>query len=195
MSDAPGSAGSAAGSARPDEQFVVPLPTQTLPVAQQTRELPTTAAAPTVAVPAEASAPFPPSGPPTAPSPYAVQPGWWPPPAGVAATGTPPTGAERAVDPLVGQVGAALFWVTVGWWLFFVVRLLGRIVRVGFGDTLVIRAIDVGAEETVVAAVLSVAAALLLLLGRGRAGRSPLGWASLVLAVLTVVITVWRLLP
>ncbi|NUR17810.1 MAG: hypothetical protein HOQ13_16110 [Dermatophilaceae bacterium] len=172
MSDAPGPAGSAPGPAGSDEQFVVPLPTQTLPVTQHTRELP-----------------------PTAPSPYAVQPGRWPPPAGAAATSTSPAGADTAVDPLIGQVGGALFWIAVGWWLFFVVRLLGRIVRVGFGDTLVIRAIDVGAEETVVAAVLSVVATLLLLLGRGRSGRSPLGWASLVLAVLTVVITAWRLLP
>jgi hypothetical protein len=186
MSDAPGPAGSAPGPAGPDEQFVVPLPAQTVPVAPLTRELPTT--------PPEPTAPPAPSEPPTAPEPYAVQPGWWPPP-GAADTGTPPAAAERAVDPLIGQVGAALFWVTVGWWLFFVVRLLGRIVRVGFGDTLVIRAIDSGAEETVVAAVLSVVAALLLLMGRGRSGRSPLGWASLALAVLTVVVTVWRLLP
>ncbi|GAB3887451.1 hypothetical protein [Terrabacter terrigena] len=163
MSDAPGPAGSAAGSAGPDEQFVVPVPTQTLPVT---------------------------------PSPHAVQPGWWPPPSGAEPTGSAAAaGTERGVDPLIGQVGVALFWVTVGWWLFFVVRLLGRIVRVGFDQTLVIRTIDDGAEETVAAAVVSVLAALLLLLGRGRAGRSPIGWASLALAVLTVVVTVWRLLP
>ena len=99
------------------------------------------------------------------------------------------------MDPLIGQVGVALFWVTVGWWLFFVVRLLGRIARFGYDATIVIRTIDAGAEETIVAAVLSVAAALLLLLGRGRAGRSPIGWASLVLAVLTVSLMLWRLLP
>jgi hypothetical protein len=133
---------------------------------------------------------------PVPPSPYAVQSGWSMPPA---VTSPPPATTvgrrDDTVDPLIGQVGAALFWVTVGWWLFFVVRLLGRLLRVGFDDTIVIRAIDAGVEETVVAAVLSVAAALLLLLGRGRAGRSPLGWASLVLAVLTVGLTVWRLLP
>jgi hypothetical protein len=111
------------------------------------------------------------------------------------APGAGAVGTERPVDPLIGQVGTALFWITVGWWLFFVVRLLGRITRVGFDDTLVIRTIDAGPEETVAAAVLSVLAVLLLLFGRGRAGRSPLGWASLGLAVLTVAITVWRLLP
>ncbi|MGO4597198.1 hypothetical protein [Terrabacter sp. 2RAF25] len=187
MSDPPGPAGSAPGSGRPDEQFVVPLPTQALPVAEPTRELP-------LASPVTPEPPVPP----VAPSLYAVQPGWWPTPGAApptTSTGATAGGAARAVDPLVGQVGLALFWVTVGWWLFFVVRLLGRIARLGFGDTLVIRAIDTGPEETVVAAVLSVLAAMLLLLGRGRSGRSPLGWAAVALAVVTVVIAIWRLVP
>ena len=176
MSDAPGPAGPAPASGSPDEQFVVPLPTQALPAAEPTRALPTSAPSPYA----------------VQPSPYAAQPSWWPPPAGAVA---PEAGIDRPVDPLIGQVGSALFWVTVGWWLFFVVRLMGRIARMGFDDTLVIRTIDAGPEETVAAAVLSVLAALLLLLGRGRAGRTPLGWASLGLAVLTVAVTVWRLLP
>ena len=179
MSDAPGPAGSR-GPGSPDEEFVVSVPTRALPVAEPTRELPTT--------------------PPVPPSPYA---GWpvLPTMSGAAAPATAPTapGAtaapDEAVDPLIGQVGVALFWVTVGWWLFFVVRLLGRVARFGFDDTMVIRTIDAGPEETIVAAVVSVAAALLLLLGRGRGGRSPIGWASLVLAVLTVSLTIWRLLP
>lgn len=191
MSDAPGPTGSAPGSGRPDEQFVVPLPTQALPVAERTRELPI--ATPTTPAPAVPPGPL---TPPVAPSPYAVQPGWWPPPSAAAPTTSAPTAwADREVDPLIGQVGVALFWITVGWWLFFVVRLFGRIARVGFGDTLAIRAIDAGAEETVVAAVLSVLAALLLLVGRGRAGRSPLGWAALALAAATVGVTIWRLVP
>ena len=156
------------GSGGPDDQFVVPVP----------------------------------PGPPVPPSPYAGPLSWSVTPGAPAAGPPGPVAiaradhsAEQAVDPLIGQIGAALFWVTVGWWLFFVVRLLGRLVRVGFDDTIVIRTIDAGPEETVLAAVLSAVAALLLLLGRGRAGRSPLGWASLALAVLTVAITVWRLLP
>ena len=68
-----------------------------------------------------------------------------------------PPRRDEAVDPLLGQIGVALFWVTVGWWLFFVVRLLGRVARFGFDDTMLIRTIDAGAEETIVAAVLSVA--------------------------------------
>ena len=102
---------------------------------------------------------------------------------------------DESVDPLLGQIGVALFWITVGWWVFVLIRVLGYLTRNGLTDTILIRTIDLGAEETVVAAVLSVLAALLLLLGRGRAGRSPLGWSSLVLAVVTVGIAVWRLLP
>jgi hypothetical protein len=132
---------------------------------------------------------------PVPPNPYAGVPGWALPPGSAGSQAYAAARSDETVDPLLGQVGVALFWVTVGWWLFFVVRMLGRMVRVGFDDTIVIRTIDLGPEETLVAAVLSVLAALLLLLGRGRAGRSPLGWASLVLAVLTVGVTVWRLLP
>jgi hypothetical protein len=104
-------------------------------------------------------------------------------------------GVDESVDPLLGQIGVALFWITVGWWVFVLIRLLGYLTRNGLTDTILIRTIDLGAEETVVAAVLSVLAALLLLVGRGRAGRSPLGWSSLALAVVTVGIAVWRLLP
>jgi hypothetical protein len=102
---------------------------------------------------------------------------------------------EADVDPLLGQIGLALFWATVGWWLFVVVRLLGWFTRNGLTDTILIRTIDRGAEETVVAAVLSVLGALLLLLGRGRRGRDVLGWVSLALAVVTVAVAVWRVVP
>ena len=158
-----------------DEQYTVPVPappsaspTQALPVAEPTRELP---------VP---TAPLP-------PNPYAGG------SALPAAAG--PSGVDPSVDPLIGKIGVALFWVVVGWWTFVVIRVLGYLTRSGVTDTILIRTIDRGAEETVVAAALAVLAALLLLLGRGRAGRSPLGWASLVLAVLTAAVAVWRLLP
>ncbi len=173
MSDSPASGGSS-GSRAPDEQFTVPVPnmvtapTQAIPVFEPTRELP---------VP---------------PNPYAGQPVW---PGTPAPSGPAGRAVDENVDPLLGQIGVALFWITVGWWVFFLIRALGYLTRNGLTDTILIRTIDLGAEETVVAAVLSVLAALLLLLGRGRAGRSPLGWSSLVLAVLTVGIAVWRLLP
>src|SRR5687767_13200043 len=161
-----------------DERFTVPVPpvptanpTQELPVAQPTRALP-------VAAPA------------VPPNPYAGGPAW----PGAPAQQVDP-GVDPSVDPLIGQIGAALLWVVVGWWAFFVIRVLGHLTRFGLSDTIVIRTIDRGPEETIVAAVLAVLAALLLLLGRGRAGRSPLGWASAVLAVLTVAVAVWRLLP
>ena len=200
MSDTPvpgGSTGST-GSTGPDEQFTVPVPniprgpgvgaeapatpaaaapTQAIPVFEPTRELPT--ANPSWPAP-------PPSAPPVPPNPYAGQPVW---------PATPTKATDDTVDPLLGQIGVALFWITVGWWLFFLIRLLGFMTRHGVTDTILIRTIDLGAEETVVAAVLSVLAALLLLLGRGRSGRSPLGWAALALAVVTVGVAVWRVLP
>ncbi|WP_030197159.1 hypothetical protein [Terrabacter tumescens] len=195
MSEPPGPVGSS-GPPPPDEQFTVPVPnvqrgpapTQAIPVFDPTRELPVAvpSAQPTASSPA---VPPVPSGPPVPPNPYAGQPVW---------PGTPGTNARVAgedVDPLLGQIGVALFWVTVGWWLFFLIRVLGYLTRYGLTDTILIRTIDLGAEETVVAAVLSVLAALLLLLGRGRAGRSALGWSSLALAVVTVGVAVWRLLP
>jgi hypothetical protein len=199
MSDTPGSGGST-GPTVPDEQFTVPVPnvprgpgagaagpttpaaaapTQAIPVFEPTRELPT----------ADPSWPAPPpSAPPVPPNPYAGQPVW-------SASPTPGRVTDETVDPLLGQIGVALFWITVGWWLFVLIRVLGFLTRNGLTDTILIRTIDLGAEETVVAAVLSVLAALLLLLGRGRSGRSPLGWASLALAVVTVGVAVWRLLP
>ena len=158
-----------------DQQFTVPVPagpaTQAIPRPEPTRELPV--------------------APPVPPNPYAGQPVW---PAD--ATGRPASAAaDPGVDPLLGQIGLALFWVTVGWWVFVLVRLLGWFTRYGLTDTILIRTIDRGAEETVVAAVLSVLAALLLLLGRGRRGRDVLGGASLALAVVTVAVAVWRVVP
>lgn len=185
MSDTP-AAGGPSGST-PDQQFTVPVPN--LPP-------PPTAAAPTpapTAAPTQAIPVFEPTRElPVPPNPYAGQPVW---------PGTPVTpgpagrAVDESVDPLLGQIGVALFWITVGWWLFFLIRILGFLTRSGLTDTILIRTIDLGAEETVVAAVLSVLAALLLLLGRGRAGRSPLGWCSLALAIVTVGVAVWRLLP
>ena len=185
MSDTP-AAGGPSGST-PDQQFTVPVPN--LPP-------PPTAAAPTpapTAAPTQAIPVFEPTRElPVPPNPHAGQPVW---------PGTPVTPApagravDESVDPLLGQIGVALFWITVGWWLFFLIRVLGFLTRSGLTDTILIRTIDLGAEETVVAAVLSVLAALLLLLGRGRAGRSPLGWSALALAVVTVGVAIWRLLP
>ena len=98
-------------------------------------------------------------------------------------------------DPLLAKIGVALFWVTVGWWITVVVRGLGSLVRQGSSSTLLIENIDRWPEETVVAAVISVLAALVLLLGRGQRGRDALGLSSAVLALVTVGVAIWRLLP
>ena len=198
MSDTPGWA----GSQGPDEQFTVPVPqpsraaagaTQALPVVEHTRELPVTEPAGATPPPAAAPVATPATGPGHT-NPYAGQPVWPAPvPSGVPSSGYRPTG-QAADDPLISQVGIALFWVTVGWWGFLVVRLLGYLSRFGAADTMLIRTIDRGAEETIVAAGVSVLAAVLLVsVDRGR--RSPLTIASVALAVATVGIAVWRVLP
>ncbi|MCU1535758.1 MAG: hypothetical protein JWP82_109 [Humibacillus sp.] len=102
---------------------------------------------------------------------------------------------SAAPDPLLAQIGTALFWMTVGWWLIVVVRLLGSLVRTGSSSTLLISNIDHWPEETIVAAVISLLAAVVLLLGRGSRGRDALGWSAGLLAIVTVAVAVWRLLP
>ena len=102
----------------------------------------------------------------------------------VAGAGTAPgLTADAPPDPLLAQIGVALFWITVGWWVAVIVRLLGSLVREGLVSTLFIESLGRWPEEAVVAAVISVLAALVLLLGRGSRGRDLLGWASAVLAV------------
>jgi hypothetical protein len=102
---------------------------------------------------------------------------------------------EEPPDPLLAQIGAVLFWITVGWWVAVLVRLLGTLVREGAVSTLFIESLGRWPEEAVVAAVISVLAALVLLLGRGSRGRDRLGWSAAALAVITVAVAVWRLLP
>jgi hypothetical protein len=166
-----------------EPEFTVPLPrasdTQALPHPEPTRELP--------AVP-----PSPGAG---ALRRDAAQPAWPAGPDGGMVGLASGSRADGDVDPLLEQIGVALFWITVGWWVFVLVRVLGYFVRFGGDSTILIRTIDLGAEETIIAAVLSVLAALLLLFGRGTRGRSPLGYASGALAVVTVAVAVWRLLP
>ena len=98
-------------------------------------------------------------------------------------------------DPLLAQIGAVLFWITVGWWVTVLVRLLGTLVREGPISTLFLESLGRWPEETIVAAVISVLAALVLLLGRGSRDRDLLGWASGALALVTVAVAIWRVLP
>lgn len=213
MSDTPGWA----GAQGPDEQYTVPVPqpsgapgsgpagpagaagpagstphgaapTQALPVVEHTRELPVgdRGWAPPQ-VPASAPVPH---------NPYAGQP-VWPAPSpssSPSSTRAPGRSVQAGDDPLIAQVGVALFWVAVGWWGFLAIRLLGYLSRFGAADTMLIRTIDRGAEETLVAAGVSVLAAVLLVsVDRGR--RSPLTVASVVVALATVAVAIWRVLP
>ena len=149
------------------------LRTQVLPVTEPTRQLPPPwAGGPSVAATATLA--------PSAPLPSAT---WQ------------DSAADTLPDPLLAQIGAALFWITVGWWITVIVRLLGTLVRQGPISTLFLESVGRWPEETIVAAVISVLAALVLLLGRGSRGRDALGWASGALAVVTVGVAIWRLLP
>lgn len=164
-----------------DVQFTVPVPR---PGDSQPEP-------PVPSPPVPQSNPYVPSSPPmsTVPipttSPYAAEPGWAP---------TPAPGVTE-VDPLLTTIGVALFWITVGWWLFVVVRVLGLLARYGASDRMLIETIDRFPEETVIAAVVSVLAALVLMFGRGRSGRDVLGWSAVVLAAVTVGVAVWRVTP
>lgn len=171
----------------PDEQFTVPIParrgehTQVLPVADLSAPppVPATPVMPGVPVAPAASA---------GSGPSAGLPQAGPSSSAQARSGTTP-------DPLLAQIGTALLWVTVGWWLIVIVRLLGSLVRIGTSPTMLITNIDHWPEETVVIAVVSVLAAVTLLLGRGARGRDALGAAAGMLALVTVAVAVWRLLP
>lgn len=106
-----------------------------------------------------------------------------------------PAAAAGSGDGL-RTLGLVLLGMTLGWWLFFAVRMLWWLVQVGASDTIVIRTIDVVPEETVVAAIVSVLAAGTLLLARARsAARRGTVIAGLAgaLAVATIAITIWRL--
>jgi hypothetical protein len=146
--------------------------TQALPVSEPTRELPPPPwAGGPVPVPAAAPMPEPMS------------------------TAAPVRPVDGPPDPLLAQIGAVLFWITVGWWVTVLVRLLGTLVREGPISTLFLESLGRWPEETIVAAVISVLAALVLLLGRGSRGRDLLGWASGALALVTVAVAIWRVLP
>ncbi|EWT01392.1 hypothetical protein N865_08635 [Intrasporangium oryzae NRRL B-24470] len=161
-----------------------PAVTQAIPAGSPSRE-------PLATVPLPTFVPYAAEPPPTdTPTPAVV-----PAPALSRGTGAGTVPAEAEVDPLLGAVGVALFWMTVGWWVFVLVRVLGRVARVGGSDRLLIDTVDRYVEETIIAAILSVLAALLLLLSRGRSGRDALGWSALALAVVTVGVAVWRVLP
>jgi hypothetical protein len=202
--------------APPEKQFTVPIPSA--PAPQAVPSVP----GPGLAPPPPARSSFPPPTSPPVPYPSPVHdrqqtqvlplaeptrqlPPPWAGSPSVAATRTPlaplpsATGQDSAADtlpdPLLAQIGAVLFWVTVGWWVTVLVRLLGTLVRQGTIPTLVIESLGRWPEEVIVAAVISVLAALVLLLGRGSRGRDLLGWASAALAVVTLAVAVWRLLP
>lgn len=106
----------------------------------------------------------------------------------------PPIAPARHREAL-RTTGLILLGATLGWWLFFLVRLVWWLVQVGPTDTIIFSTIDAVPEETVVAAILSVitAGTLTLAWARDRRGAALAGIAGL-LSLVTLGVTVWRLL-
>lgn len=110
--------------------------------------------------------------------------GWW---------------SNELSNPKWQVLGAAALGVTVVWWFFFVVRIVAYAVRLGgIPATLVIHTVDTFPEETWVAAAASLFSTGALLVRRdatGRPVRDRLLLASSGVAVVTLILFVWRLLP
>ncbi|MBB2987337.1 hypothetical protein [Terracoccus luteus] len=96
--------------------------------------------------------------------------------------------------PGLGAVGRALLWITVGWWLFFVIRLTSLLAGGGSGSTAAYRTVEMYPAETVVVGVVAVVGAVLLWLARPVAPVAQRVFA-LALSVVTVVVVVWRFAP
>ncbi|GAA6525935.1 hypothetical protein [Intrasporangium sp. DVR] len=104
----------------------------------------------------------------------------------------------------ISRVGAALFWVAFGWWLFAAVRVGSDLAQAGFVDgsfrqvpgatvlDAVQDATDGGGAELVALVGLSLTAAIVLLV---RRGRRLLGSAAVVLAAASVADAWWHLVP
>ena len=108
----------------------------------------------------------------------------------------PATGPAQGpgAAPGLGAVGHALLWITVGWWLFFVVRLTSLLAGGGSGSTAAYRTVEMYPAETVVVGVVAVVGAVLLWLARPVA-PTALRVFALALSVVTVVVVVWRFAP
>jgi len=111
--------------------------------------------------------------------------------------------APAAVSlPRWARLGAALFWMALGWWLVVAVRLGVRLFDTTWaGDgfrtissttvaDLVREVTDRGRVELLTVAAISLVATLVLLIGRSRRG---LGILSLLVTTGTIALTVWHL--
>lgn len=162
-----------------EPEFTVPVPTS----------------APTQALPA-----MPPPPPP--PGPWTGAPAA--PPHAPASVGMPPT--PYAAAPLAPQgpsdadslrnLGLVLLGVVIGFWLFVLIRLAAYAMEVGTTDRMLIETIDMVSVETVAAALVSILAVASIIgsqLMDRRRRSGPLLWSAILLAVVTLATTVWRL--
>ena len=121
-------------------------------------------------------------------------------PGGDAVAAVGPGAASRARG---SRLGAVLFWMAVGWWLFAAVRLADAVARISYTDGALrpvsgatLRdaaraATTSGRSELLALVLLSVLAALVLLVSRGRRG---LGVLALALAAAAAGLAGWQLL-
>jgi hypothetical protein len=88
-----------------------------------------------------------------------------------------------------------LLGIVIGFWVFVGIRILTHLVDVGVSDRLLIETIDQTSVETVAAAIIAVLTVAAAGASQALAGRrltTPLVWGTGVLAVITIVTAVWR---
>lgn len=97
------------------------------------------------------------------------------------------------------RLGIATLGVSVAWWFFFLVRIVGYAIRAGaVPGNLVIQTVDSFPEETWFATAASLFSVGALLMRRdpvGRPVRDHLLLAASGVALVTLVLFVWRLIP
>lgn len=163
-----------------EPQFTVPVPAYTNP----TQTLPVTAPPPT-GEPWRGDIPVPQASPAveSAPSmPYA----------GRALPAEGPSDAES-----LRNLALVLLGVSLGFWVFVVIRMISLIVEAGASDRLLIETIDQTSVETLAAALLAVLALASAVASRvvaGRGASNPLVWSTGAVAAGTVVTAIWRLI-
>lgn len=167
---------SAAGSEHDEQQFTVPIPTYSTP----TQSIP-------LPIPRFGIGPW--SAGSTAPA----QPSTETPAAPYAVSSLPAQGPSDAES--LRTMSLVLLGVVIGFWVFVGIRILTHLVDVGASDRLLIETIDQSSVETVAAAiiaVLTVAAAGASQVLAGRRLNTPLVWGTGVLAIITIITAVWR---
>lgn len=165
-----------AGSEREEQQFTVPVPTYSTPTQSIPLPTPQPGTGPWSAGPTASAPPFTE----TPAEPYAV-------------SSLPAQGPSDAES--LRTLSLVLLGIVIGFWVFVGIRILNHLVDVGVSDRLLIETIDQTSVETVAAAIIAVLTVAAAGASQALAGRrltTPLVWGTGVLAVITIVTAVWR---